>query len=394
MAVFHRQGQTTVERFAQAIAELRDQNRSLSQTSAHYEAQVQLTDVTQIRLDTLTADILRLRQDVNQTLLSHPAIESMVRDLANAVTTIEWLKSQLEAETHARETLGSALESVKQQRLPYVESTVRTAEKFMHGTNARLGIQERRISVLLEEARRRQPAPFDESQLRKLSSEPDAVIDPLYLQFEDIFRGTRSDIKDRLSVYIDRIREIGLGTHSRPILDLGCGRGEWLELLRDHGLLASGVDANLNMVEQCQKLALSVQCADALEFLRTLPSESLGAVTGFHIVEHLRFPSLLALLDETVRVLKSDGLAIFETPNPENILVSTHTFYLDPTHQHPLPPDFLRFLVEARGLCGVEILRLHPYPESCHIDPLNPLANFLNYHFYGPQDYAVIGKRV
>jgi O-antigen chain-terminating methyltransferase len=244
-------------------------------------------------------------------------------------------------------------------------------------------------------------------QLRALNSEgkPGAFSRPeanegmqgqLYTDFEGVFRGSREDIKKRVSVYISRLKTLGIGTTTMPVIDVGCGRGEWLEVLAENGLTAVGVDSNHTMIEECTARKLPAHTADALEFLSTLPSESQGAVTGFHIVEHLSTQGLIQLLNESVRVLKPGGIAIFETPNPENLLVSSVTFHLDPTHRAPLPPALLQFLVESTGLCSPEILYLHPYPEAYQIrmEDGNPIAAFLNHHFYGPQDYAVIAKRL
>jgi O-antigen chain-terminating methyltransferase len=179
-----------------------------------------------------------------------------------------------------------------------------------------------------------------------------------------------------------------------PILDLGCGRGEWLEILTETGLEAYGVDTNQIFVGQCREKGFRVIEEDALQHLRSLPDSRLGAVTGFHIIEHLPLDVLIKLIDETVRVLKPGGLAIFETPNPQNVLVGSHSFYIDPTHRHPIPCLTAQFLLEARGLCDVEIVGLHPFAESYHVLDGTELARRFNEYFYGPQDYAVIGRRV
>ena len=134
---------------------------------------------------------------------------------------------------------------------------------------------------------------------------------------------------------------------------------------------------------------------DVIEYLCSLPDASLGAVSAFHLIEHLRFGVLIKLLDETVRVLKPGGFAIFETPNPENILVGACNFYFDPTHRNPLPPGMMQFLAESRGLCHVEIMRLNPYGDSYKVkDNGLELAKRFNDYFYGPQDYAVVGYKV
>jgi O-antigen chain-terminating methyltransferase len=117
-------------------------------------------------------------------------------------------------------------------------------------------------------------------------------------------------------------------------------------------------------------------------------------VTGFHIVEHLPLDDLLALLDETNRVLRPGGMAIFETPNPSNLQVSTENFYLDPTHRNPLPKALLKFLVESRGLCDIEVLPLHPYPASHRLeDDGRAATRLLNELLFSEQDYAVIGRK-
>ena len=197
-------------------------------------------------------------------------------------------------------------------------------------------LQERRITILLEEARKRIHEPFSQEQLQVMTAEENRPLEALYVSFEDQFRGTREDIKERCRAYLPLMKEAGLGTDAMPILDLGCGRGEWLELLRETGLQARGLDSNPILVEECRKRELEVVEGDLIAYLRSLPDASVGGVTGFHILEHLPFEILINALDETVRVLQPGGLAIFETPNPQNVLVGSCNFYIDPTHRRPL----------------------------------------------------------
>ncbi len=266
-------------------------------------------------------------------------------------------------------------------------------EKALYQLKVNLVQQELRLSLLLEEARKRLPAPLDPQQLQTFVNEDQHRLDALYISFEDQFRGTREDIKERLKVYLPLLKEKTIGTEQMPVLDVGCGRGEWLELLQEEGLLGQGVDINRVLVEQCRQRGFEVTESDALSYLRKLPERSIGAITGFHIIEHLPFDDLIKLLDETTRVLKAGGVAIFETPNPQNVMVGSCNFYLDPTHRHPLPSPTLKFLAEARGLCRVQILDLHPYPTAFKVDG-SELAERFNDFFYGPQDYAMIGYRV
>jgi O-antigen chain-terminating methyltransferase len=139
---------------------------------------------------------------------------------------------------------------------------------------------------------------------------------------------------------------------------------------------------------------LDVSDADALALLTKTPTASLGAVTGFHIVEHLPLPYLVSMLKETARTLRPGGIAIFETPNPENVLVGSHTFYLDPTHLKPIPPATLKFFMEAAGLRDVELVFLHPSPAHEQLTTGDPAVGaFLNSRFFGPRDYAVIAHK-
>ena len=178
----------------------------------------------------------------------------------------------------------------------------------------------------------------------------------------------------------------------RPILDLGCGRGEWLELLRDEGLVARGVDANRIMIKQCRHSGFDVVEGDVIGYLHSLPDGCLGVVTAFHLIEHLPHDVLIALLTETARVLKAGGMAVFEMPNPQNVLVGSCTFYMDPTHHRPLPSALVKFLAEARGLCRVKVIPLHPYDEGLRVSG-SEVAERFNEYFYGPQDYGVIGYK-
>jgi 2-polyprenyl-3-methyl-5-hydroxy-6-metoxy-1,4-benzoquinol methylase len=228
------------------------------------------------------------------------------------------------------------------------------------------------------------PAPLRQEELHHM--------DALYAALEDEFRGSRRGIKELLSIYLPRLTEAGIGSESMPILDVGCGRGEWLELLREHQLHGTGIDLNRVVLAMCREHGLPAVEAEAIQYLRSLPEASLGAVTAFHVIEHLALPQLLDLLDAARRALKPGGIAILETPNPNNMFVSSRYFYLDPTHRHPIPPLLGRFLAEARGFERVEIVELHPWPEEHRVDThtCGDVAARFNDCFYGPQDYAII----
>ena len=299
----------------------------------------------------------------------------------------------VEQSLRERDNRISGLEASLNQGLSDRDHRIDGLEKNIAYLKNSLILQERRVSLLLDEARKRLPGPFNQKQLQVVANESAHLLDSLYVSFEDQFRGTREEIKGRLRVHLPILENAKAGKEKRPILDLGCGRGEWLELLQEEGLLARGVDINSILVEQCRERGLEVIESEMMTFLHKLPEASLGAVTGFHIIEHLSFEILIKLLDETVRLLKPGGIAIFETPDPHNILVGSCNFYLDPTHNKPLPSSMMKFIAEARGLCRVEIMSLHPFPESYRLSG-SDLAERMNEYFYGPQDYAVIGWKV
>ena len=148
-------------------------------------------------------------------------------------------------------------------------------------------------------------------------------MDPFYRAFEERYRGSRELIKSRLEVYLPFVEPLKTLYEGSEILDLGCGRGEWLELMQQNGFRAKGVDLNEGMLLACRELNLDVCQADALDYLRGLAVDTLSVVSAFQVVEHISFEALRELVDEAHRVLKPGGLLILETPNSENLVVGT-----------------------------------------------------------------------
>lgn len=180
-----------------------------------------------------------------------------------------------------------------------------------------------------------------------------------YKSFEDIHRGSREFISKRLEVYLPFILPLKTLSDAPLCIDLGCGRGEWLELVTAHGFKAKGIDMDQNMLNDCKKLSLDVICSDAVSALDELEDNSVSIISAFHLIEHIEFEQLSKLVKSSIRVLKEGGLLILETPNPENIIVSTVDFYIDPTHSKPIPPMLLQFLVQHCGFEKNKLLRLN-----------------------------------
>lgn len=216
-----------------------------------------------------------------------------------------------------------------------------------------------------------------------------------YRAFEDRYRGARAVIKDRLRVYArftDPLLQLppGAGAGAAPVaLDLGCGRGEWLELLGENGFDARGVDLDDGMLAACRERGLNARHGDALAALRDQPDGSLALVSAFHLVEHLPFDLVQSLVAEALRALRPGGLLIMETPNPENLTVGATSFYLDPSHLHPLPPGLLGFTAEHAGFARQQIVRLQEDPA---LHTAAPVGLITVLEGVSP-DYAVVAQK-
>jgi len=232
----------------------------------------------------------------------------------------------------------------------------------------------------------------DTTILSAIIEEKEHILDALYLSFEDRFRGERSGIKERQKYYLPVVKSV-IKNASQSLLDIGCGRGEWLELLKENSIRAKGIDLNRLMVKAARNYDLDVTNEDAISYLRKLDDETLDVITGFHIVEHLKFEVLISLFDEALRVLKKGGKVIFETPNPENLIVGSCSFYTDPTHLNPIPPVTLEFLAINRGFSNVEIHRLHPIKEVVLSNTTDEDINNLIFASTKEQDYSIIGTK-
>ena len=317
-------------------------------------------------------------EELRERKADHEALEEVAAQKADREELAELNEKKV-----GREELAAVNERIQEQ--------IRDMVRQIRDHKINLIDQERRLKLLLEEARKRLPAPISTEQIERMVEEEDHMLSAAYVGFEDKFRGTRKDIKERQKVYLPFLRAAGAGTAGRPVLDVGCGRGEWLELLKENGFAASGVDTNQVMQRVCKDLGLQVEMGDAIAFLREQKRDTLGAVTGFHIVEHLSTKKMIALFDEAMRVLKPGGIVIFETPNPENILVGSCTFYTDPTHKNPIPPDTLLYLIENRGFLEPEIVRSSPLDYA----PYNgeDALKHIFHRFNMEQDYAVIARK-
>ena len=231
-----------------------------------------------------------------------------------------------------------------------------------------------------------------------------------YLAFEDQFRGSREQIAAGQRAYLPHF------DGAADVLDLGCGRGEFLDLLRKAGITARGLDVNVEAVELCREQGFDVTHADALEYLRELTDESLGGLFSAQVVEHLEAEHLTRLLAEACRVLRPGSRIVLETLNPACWTAFFSAFVRDITHRHPLHPDTLHYFLRASGFVDIEIVYCSPVPDAGKLqramvinaapadtpmgaavraltETFNQHVDQLNSLIFAEQDYAAIARR-
>ena len=218
------------------------------------------------------------------------------------------------------------------------------------------------------------------------------IDDGLYVALENHFRGSRDLVAQRQQEYLPMLPSVI--TPSSPLIDLGCGRGEWLKVTRDHGIPSLGVDSNSVCIAECKEENLDVVQEDLLTFLTDRPTSSVGAYTLFQVLEHLPFPILVDALREMRRTLVPGGRLIAEVPNAKNLRVSAGTFWIDPTHQRPLFPELLLFLAKEVGFSqtdGHYTNDLSPTHDFSGLPDgaLNALRSVID-AVDGPGDFALI----
>ena len=221
--------------------------------------------------------------------------------------------------------------------------------------------------------------------------------------FEDQFRGSADDLKDRYADLAARF------TSSAPVVDLGCGRGEFVELLRSEGVEAKGVELDRALVDAGRAAGLPVEFGDAVAWLAAEPDGSLGGISMIQVIEHLTPKDRTEVIRLAAEKLRPGGRILVETLNPQSLYIFARAFYADPTHDTPVHPAYLEFLLTEAGFREIGIEWRSPPPED---EPLQPLmassaaddpdglvaqvnANIerVNAILFGPQDYAILAVR-
>jgi O-antigen chain-terminating methyltransferase len=207
--------------------------------------------------------------------------------------------------------------------------------------------------------------------------------DTFYFLFENLFRGSIEEIKRRQSIYLPCVTEAHANSKGLFFLDVGCGRGEFLDLLKGHGIPAKGVDLNRIATHLAKEMDVDVVFSDALEYLKTLGDDSLIGVSMFQVIEHLDFKNINNILKTAFKKISLNGVIILESVNPY-CSMALGRFYLDPTHIRPYPPDLMKFVLEWDRFEKVKIIYSSPILKRL---PFKGAVR--NY-----QDYAVVGRKM
>ena len=221
----------------------------------------------------------------------------------------------------------------------------------------------------------------------------DLFKDNFYHRLENRYRGAPEEVAKRLKVYLPDVEAAWLQTEQKPVLDLGCGRGEWLGLLAENGISGFGVDLNAVQIEEALEQGLDVRQGNALQVLADQEDNSLSVISAHHLIEHLPFDAVAWITREALRVLAPGGLLLFETPNTRNVLVGATSFHTDPTHLKPMPEQVMEVLLETAGFHPVDTHGLNPHERFGEFLSKPDFNDELAFLMFGPQDLAILGTK-
>jgi 2-polyprenyl-3-methyl-5-hydroxy-6-metoxy-1,4-benzoquinol methylase len=368
-----------------------------AQLTAHAEAmqagQAQLTAFEQRmrqRDDMLTAHAEAM-QAVQAQLTAHAeAIQAGQAQLTAFEQRMRQRDDMLTAHAEAmQEHLDERIENLDQQQkigLQSMRERVSKAERKLR----------RVLYVLTDDQKAGERLKIERQAMPSQALEPNFD----YFGFEEKFRGSAEDIKARQRAYVEYFQG------QNDILDIGCGRGEFLELLREAGIKVKGVDLDLDMVLYCREKGLNVIQEDGFAYLDSLPDEALGGVFAAQVIEHLESKQIIELVKLCQRKLRPGGILILETLNPKCLMIFAESFYMDFSHIKPIHPEAMKFLLESTGFLNIELKfsapvepskRLLAFPDleafGTTLKTFNHSLEQLNELLYGFQDYAVIGRK-
>ena len=357
----------------------------------------------QHRIDHADSEIRNLR-DSNRTDPRFGTLERHLERRTQQQLTDQAANTRQQL-TELRQLLNEAQQSVIASTSAHLESVVNAVQASLIATTthhteqvvnevrshleSELNVAKRDLDNLRRMSATQTPALGGPASLPQA---PAVIDDALYISLEDHFRGDKATVHQRQMEYLPYISHIV--SDQFPLIDLGCGRGEWLQVLKENHLSARGIDSNTACVAECTENGLSASLGELLDTLSQLPDASCGSITMFQVLEHLPFDVVVNVLREARRVLIPGGVFIGEVPNSETLRVGASTFWIDPTHQRPLFPAVLAFLASSVGFSGVTgkySSPLAPAPDLAGLpDSASQAILDLHHAINGPGDFALI----
>ena len=369
----------------------------------------------------LLGRVLSRQQEFNATVVDHinrnMAVAAEVHHataerIATAVERCDGVTDEIERHLEAllaRERRNDTAVAALAAQQDELRAAISVAQQAVHGLKRELAT----LASASAHPNSQVPSPKSQSNSESRipnpgSHGPSSQFDDLdshkYVGFEDQFRGSPEEIRRRVEEYLP------VFVDASDVLDVGCGRGEFLELLRQRGIRARGIDINAAMVDVCREKGLEAETGDALTYLRRVPDGSLGGLFAAQVVEHLEPRYLTQLLDAAFEKLRPGAPIVLETINPACWFAFFESYIRDLTHVRPVHPDTLKYLLVATGFQHVEIRYRAPYPESDKlqklgagsgqqgaltdlVETLNANVEKINRLLFTYLDYAAIGRR-
>lgn len=296
-------------------------------------------------------------------------------------------------ETNFRQLEANFRDAIKAQHLDFTaaaEKSIVDIQKRLSDDLERIRLDyERLIHTELRIIRQRailQPEPPAPPVVPGVVPAPKPTLAFDYARFAERFRGTEEYVRGKQLVYVPHFAGCA------QVLDIGCGRGEFLQVMKDAGIAARGIDSDPESIALCRAKGLDAEAADLFTYLNNLPDTALDGIYSSQVVEHLppeRIPELVRLAGAKLR---GGGVLAIETPNPECLAIFATHFYLDPTHTRPIPAPLMVFYLEEYGFGSVQVHRLSPAVES--MPALATIPAEFREAFFGALDYAVVGRKL
>ena len=371
---------------------LNQQNRALASLAGQANEQLRdLTERTENETTNLRAEARELK-DIRIHWAEWRA--GWERNLANVEVQMLRAAAELQAGFQHRlsQAEASARESIRAQHSDYLAALARNSQELQERLWSEFARTKEEYERLIYTELRliRQRAGTAAGTSPSGAQPPEHAVSEIpgldYARFAEQFRGSEEYVRKGLAFYTPFFAGLG------PVLDIGCGRGEFLELMRKNGAEAIGIDLAEESVALCRAKGLNAELADLFPYLAAQPEAAFDGIFSSQVVEHIEAARLPEMIRLCASRLRPGGVLAIETPNPECLAIFATHFYLDPTHVRPVPHPLLGFYMQEAGLTGIEVHPLSPAIDS--LPEVGELPEGFRRRFFGGLDYAIVGRRL